>query len=457
MLYDLEYLSVPLPEDVLKQKNYGDFKGATATIDSFLKRDIPDALKQRLRIEKEILKMIGINEYPYSWEQAQKMMQDALADYDTSELQNLKEAGLVDWIYIDGEPHFQRRFLQTLIKTQKDYQERAIQTEDNNGTEQARQNQLNENIRLMKEKGSRKVKTRVKGSIKVKKEYERVGEKVKVYLPVPQACQQLSEIKIISTSPEAAFIAPEDTEQRTVCFETVLEENQEFSVEYSYINQLNYVELDPAQAEPITNDSFLEEELPHIQFTPYLEKLLAELLEGETNPIIQARKIYDFITTKVNYSFMREYFTIENISEYAAVNLKGDCGVQAILFITLCRMAKIPAKWQSGLYVSEYYTGCHDWAQFYVAPYGWVFADLSFGGSAYRMNNLDRWNYYFGNLDIFRMPANSAIQKNFVPEKNTLRADPIDNQRGEFEYEGEGLPYAYLEVTQEMIEMIDLD
>ena len=74
---------------------------------------------------------------------------------------------------------------------------------------------------------------------------------------------------------------------------------------------------------------------------------------------------------------MREYFTISNISEYAATNLKGDCGVQAILFITLCRIAGIPAKWQSGLYVSTHYTGCHDWAQFYIKPYGWLFADLS--------------------------------------------------------------------------------
>lgn len=72
----------------------------------------------------------------------------------------------------------------------------------------------------------------------------------------------------------------------------------------------------------ITTD--LEEVLPHMAFTPYLENLLEEILEDETNPIKQARKIFDFVTTKVNYSFMREYFTIENISEYAAVNLKGD-------------------------------------------------------------------------------------------------------------------------------------
>ena len=125
---------------------------------------------------------------------------------------------------------------------------------------------------------------------------------------------------------------------------------------------------------------------------------------------------------------MREYFNF-NISEYAATNLKGDCGVQAILFITLCRIAGIPAKWQSGLYVSTHYTGCHDWAQFYIKPYGWLFADLSFGGGAYRDGDRQRWNHYFGNLDVFRMVANSEIQADFQPAKMQLRADPIDNQR----------------------------
>ena len=138
---------------------------------------------------------------------------------------------------------------------------------------------------------------------------------------------------------------------------------------------------------------------------------------------------------------MREYFTIECIPEYCAINLKGDCGVQALLFITLCRMSGIPARWQSGLYATKYYTGCHDWAQFYVAPYG----------------DKERWNYYFGNLDIFRMPANSEIQKEFMPEKKWLRIDPIDNQRGEFEYEDHGLRFSQVDVSQELISMEDIE
>ncbi|MGX7262405.1 transglutaminase domain-containing protein [Enterococcus crotali] len=455
MYYDLKYMSVPLPEDVIKLKNYGDFEGADKLIQHLLSNDIPESLRKRLEIEQDIIRIVGINEYPFDFVEANKMMKETFKDYQDHELTHLKETGKVDWLYIDGKIHFQRRFLMNLIKTQGDYEARLLVKEDNE-VDRLRKQELTQNVQMMKEHGGRKVKIHLKTSIQVKKEYERPGEIVKVYLPLPKECKQVSDIQILKTSPEATFIAPENEDQRTVYFETTLEEDQVFSVEYSYINQVDYVELDPEKASELQPEFELSEALPHIRFTPYLEQLLTEILAGETNPIKRARKIYDFITTKVNYSFMREYFTIDNISEYAAVNLKGDCGVQAILFITLCRMANIPAKWQSGLYVSQYYTGCHDWTQFYVAPYGWVFADLSFGGGARRNGDLDRWNYYFGNLDIFRMPANSEIQTDFNPPKQFLRADPIDNQRGEFEYEDQGLPYAYLEVKQELIAMEEL-
>ncbi|MHC5229108.1 transglutaminase-like domain-containing protein [Enterococcus sp. LJL99] len=459
MYYDLSYLSIPLPEDVLKLKNYGDFSGAEKLIDFLLlKEETPIALQKRLEIEKDIIRMVGINEYPFNFEQANKMMAETFKDYSNDELNALKDQGKVDWLYIDGQVYFQRRFLMNLIKTQADYEKRLFVVEDNE-VDLLRKQELSENVIYMKKNGSRKVKIHLKTSIRVKKEYEKIGEKVRVYLPLPKACQQVSEIQILKTTPEATMIAPEDQAQRTVYFETFLEADQVFTVEYTYVNQVNYVELDPELAEPLQPKVTFEltEQLPHIQFTPYLKQLLAEIVGEESNPVKKARKIYDFITTKVNYSFMREYFTIANISEYAAVNLKGDCGVQAILFITLCRMAGIPAKWQSGLYVSQYYTGCHDWAQFYIEPYGWLFADVSFGGGAYRNGDLDRWNYYFGNLDIYRMPANSEIQQDFLPPKQQLRADPIDNQRGEFEYGNQGLPYAFLEVQQELIGMEELN
>ncbi|MFR1512287.1 MAG: transglutaminase-like domain-containing protein, partial [Coprococcus sp.] len=406
----------------------------------------------------EIIGVMGADEYPYTYAEALEMMTSHLRDFKEEELQYLKEIGAADWIYIDGEVHFQRLFYDNLTQTRPDLAARVIvQNEELEKENAMKQKLLNGNVHYMKEHGGRTVHTRIRATIKAKKEFEEVGRKVSVHLPIPKVYEQVSNVQIHAANPEITFIAPEDAAQRTVYFETELQPNQEFMVEYSFDYHINYVELDPKRVAGEQPDFCLEEQSPHIMFTPYLRELRDELAGDETNPVILARRFYDFVTTKVMYSFVREYFTIECIPEYCAVNLKGDCGVQALLFITLCRMSGIPARWQSGLYATDYYTGCHDWAQFYVAPYGWVFADLSFGGSAWRAGEIERWNYYFGNLDVFRMPANSEIQKAFVPEKKWLRIDPIDNQRGEFEYEDHGLRFSQVEVSQKLISMEDIE
>ena len=131
-----------------------------------------------------------------------------------------------------------------------------------------------------------------------------------------------------------------------------------------------YQQLEENNVDKMQPSFDLEEQLPHIRFTPYLRNLADEIVGDESNPK-KARLIYDFVTTKIHYSFMREYFTISNISEYAATNLKVTAACKRFCLSRLsdCR---IPAKWQSGLYVSTHYTGCHDWAQFYIEPYGWL-------------------------------------------------------------------------------------
>ena len=68
-------LAVMLPEDIEKLKWRGDFDRALSTIDSRLKRDIPQALRKRLMIEKEILKRMP-GQYPYTWEEALAVLRD---------------------------------------------------------------------------------------------------------------------------------------------------------------------------------------------------------------------------------------------------------------------------------------------------------------------------------------------------------------------------------------------
>jgi len=75
-----------------------------------------------------------------------------------------------------------------------------------------------------------------------------------------------------------------------------------------------------------------------------------------------------------------------------------------------------------------------------VEPYGWIFADPSYGTAAVRLGKEERRKFYFGNLDPYRMVANSAFARNFSVPKEQWRADPYDNQLGEMESDKRGYP-----------------
>ncbi len=449
MYNDLEYLKVSLPEDVLKLKYNGDFDGTLKLINTRLKKEIPLVLRKRLEIEKDIIKIIQ-KEYTYSFEEALNIMQSNVKNFTKEELIALQEESAADWMLINGKVFFNDSFYSNLLKTRPDIVKRLLNKDVQSANEEKEQI-LIDNIKMMKEKGEVSYFIHLRTSIKIKEEYAKVNENIRVHLPLPINYRQVKNINILKN--EAKYISSDDYPQRTAFFEEKLKEDHEFLVEYTYENHLKYVNLDPSIVEEIQPSFDTEEHAPHIMFTPYIKELAKELIGDEKNHLIKARKIYDFITTKVMYSYMRKYFTITNIPEYAALNLKGDCGVQALLFITLCRCVGIPARWQSGLYVTPHYVGCHDWAEFYIEPYGWLFADPSFGGGAYRRGDKESWNFYFGNVDPFRMPAASEFQHEFDPPKKHLRDDPYDNQVGECEYDDYGLPREDFNVKLDLIDM----
>ncbi|MBQ6256608.1 MAG: transglutaminase domain-containing protein, partial [Clostridia bacterium] len=293
-------------------------------------------------------------------------------------------------------------------------------------------------MRKMKEHGELNARFHIRMEMTVQPPQGRGRMPVTAQLPLPIEYAQVKNFQLLSLSHPDAVIAPSDYPQRTVCFRAV--PDKPFFVEYTYETHMRYANPDPGKVLEQQPTFYTEEYAPHILFTPYLNMLCAEIIGNEKNPLLKARKIYDFITTKMIYSFMRPYMTMPNVPEYGASSMKGDCGVQALLFITLCRIAGVPARWQSGQYVAPGDEGMHDWAQFYAAPFGWLFADPSFGGSAYRNGNEERWNFYFGNLDPFRLPANSEYQHEFYIPSRHLRYDPYDNQDGEAEWDDAPVP-----------------
>lgn len=450
---DWKDLTVSLPEDIEKLKWYGDFERAERVITMRLEKEIPEPLRRRLELEKWMLKRLPLR-YIYDEKQALKELQTTFKGATREELERLQDEGAVDWIFVNGQVRYRDNFVENLVKTRKELWDRL--RDPSMAKERIEAGKLLDKTVLdMKEKGGLAYRMQIRASVKVEKEAERVGELIRVHLPVPVEKGQVRNFKLLKTSMEPAFIAPPDYPQRTVCMETKLEADQEFWIEYEFENHTEYNRLaqEDVKDNQVLDDlaPYLEETLPHIRFTPYMRELTEQAVLGEKNPLKKARNIYDYITTHVRYSFVRQYSTIGNLPEYMATSLKGDCGIYALLFITMCRIAGIPAKWQSGLYATPLTIGCHDWAQFYIEPYGWLYADCSFGSSAWRDQNKERWDFYFGNLDPFRVPMCSEFQHDFIPPKKFYREDPYDNQVGEAEYEDRGLIHGLEYQTEKQV------
>lgn len=430
---DMRYLNVPLPEDLMKLKWGGDYERLISVIDRRLADEtLPAPLRKRLQLERILAARIP-SQYSYSYEEALELLRANIRDFKDEELETLWEENTADWIYINGRVQFHELFFDNLMKTRDDYGARFLGTMEDNEKNAAL---LRENVRLMEEHGGRTVHMRLLTRLSLTPEAEKacMGKTAHVYMPLPVEYAQVRNLRLLGfegTAGEPVSVDNGSYPQRTARFETVIRGGEVWQTEFEFDNETVFRNPDPSQVLFSQPSFYTGEEAPHIRFTPYLRELTRSVTEGEENPLLEAEKIYRFITSQVKYSFVRSYSTVEDIPEFTAANRKGDCGFQALLFITMCRIAGIPARWQSGLYATPLTVGSHDWAQYYVAPFGWLSADCSFGGSAFRQGDEKRRAYYGANLDPYRIPYASQFMHSFSREEEGLRDDPYDNQSGE--------------------------
>lgn len=440
----LQFQNVGIPEDIQRLKLWGDFEGAIELIDRRLADPATtQALAHSLRVQKEMIRLLP-QEYPYTREDALAIIREKIPEFTEAEFDELVDDRRIYWIYVKGEKRYFNRFFSSVCKAIPAFAHRAgvklpgVESATGGTVEDGR---LDISMRKMQERGSVTNRIRIRATMKLKDEFFTPGMFIRAHLPIAAACQQQSDIQIESISPASGMIAPEDAAQRTVCWEEYMTENHEFEVVYSYLHTATFNDAYNGKGQCGEYDFDLQQQAPHIVFTPYIKALCQELTQGLTDPLDKARAFYDYITLNMKYTFMPSYFLLENIVDNCARNLTGDCGVLALTFLTLCRCAGIPAQWQSGLTAEPDFIGGHDWVRFYVEPYGWIFADPSYGTGAVRLNKEKRREFYFGNLDPYRMVANRAFAENFTIAKEQWRADPYDNQLGEMETTDRGFTF----------------
>lgn len=137
-----------------------------------------------------------------------------------------------------------------------------------------------------------------------------------------------------------------------------------------------------------------------------LQGTIAELSAQETrglqDPLAKARAIYNYVIATMRYDKSGTGWG-NGDAIWACTAKRGNCTDFHSLFIGMMRAAGIPARFEIGFPLPAdqhdgLIPGYHCWAQFYVAPYGWVPVDAS---EAWK--NPNKKDYFFGAHDNNRL------------------------------------------------------
>ncbi|MBI2416884.1 MAG: transglutaminase domain-containing protein [Ignavibacteriales bacterium] len=259
---------------------------------------------------------------------------------------------------------------------------------------------------------------------------------IRVWLPFPRA-GHARQIYIENKSSNNGKLAPAKALHSTLYLEGVPTKDSAaiFSMasRYRAYAEYNNINFDTVTFSKVRKklQKYVREELPHIRFTNELKSLSEKIVGTEKHKGKIAKLIFQWISDNIPWASAREYSTIPNISTYCINEGHGDCGIQSLLFITLCRYNGIPAKWQSGWMLHSGSLNLHDWSEVFVEGKGWVPVDQSFGLQP-SDNEKVKW-FYLGNTDAYHLIVNDAISAPFTPKKKFPRSETVDFQRGEVE------------------------
>ncbi len=429
----------------------GDFKQAETFLRRALKSNsgnISGAERKQFIREIDMLERIR-QDYSLAEKELFQKIDESVKDFSRAEFEKWLKEGRFDSCMIDGERRFTGTSVSNLYFRHPELNARRKTPKDDSAYHKL----MLDNLRAIKAAAEREKKPyvlpqRYKASITVSAEKNAApdGEIIRAWLPIPRRNPFQDAFKLVSTSSPVKYLADVDSPIRSVYLEQIAQKDQptKFEVSFEYTIHRVHFPLDAKKIRPADkNDPALKPfvaEAPHVVFTPEIKSLVKKIASTETNQMLQAKAFFDWIADNIQYSYAREYSTLTNISDYCRNNGYGDCGQEALLFITLCRSQGIPARWQTGWHLVPGKATIHDWTEIYLAPYGWVPVDpwagifaMRYCTTLKRQDRIEVRDFYFGGLDQWRMIANSDHNQELQPPKNTSRSDDVDFQRGELE------------------------
>ncbi|MBA8883053.1 transglutaminase-like domain-containing protein [Dokdonella fugitiva] len=439
---------VPAPAAIIAMIDAGQFKAAESAIAAALAREDGDAtMRSVLEFQRERMRRIRLD-FSLDTDAAKARVRQQIPDLTAAEFAAWDAAGLLEHQLIDGElRYFKRAPSNLFLLGEAARARRAKPVPPHVGPMEVANAHHREARDAALASGRSSVAARhvrVTQSISVHADAVPAGEVVRAWLPYPrEIAGQQEHLRFEASVPRKHVLAPASALQRTVYLEARARagEATRFSVTYELDVHAQYHAIDADKVVPVAVTPelapYLAERPPHIVFSEPLELFSRQIVGDEKNPWRIAQKLYAAVD-RIPWAGAREYSTISNISDYALHAGHADCGQQTLLLMTLLRMNGIPTRWQSGwIYSDAGYDDMHDWGWLYVAPYGWVPMDVTFG----RLDDGDPAiaGFYLGGLDAYRIAFNDDYGRELVPPKTHFRSETVDLQRGEVEWSGGNL------------------
>ena len=339
---DLQYLTVPLPAEIAALRERADFAGEVRRIDELLPRVTDTVMRKRLNLERFIANGLT-KDYKTDFAAMLEKLRERYPAVTAAHLSEILDMGFADVVYRPDAVYFENAALSNILDQCATYLRRIAESDyipqpDYRITET--------HIAALRKYGTVRIRYTVRES--VRPDIVREGKTLRVWLPYPCVTPELSDTRLLAASHPVRI---DDHPLRCAYMEISDYHGETAEITLSFANTAHYREIAPDMVDEVQPHmpEYLGEQLPHIHFSPYLRLLEAEITGHHKNPLVRARRIYDYITKNVRYSFMREYRYFDDIPTYCAVNHRAFlyCPVW-LAFVRSLRRRRRVSEWQRG-------------------------------------------------------------------------------------------------------------
>jgi len=462
----------------------GDFTEAVKIIESKLQNRDKLSDYELEALQKDLFDIKSVqNEYQLTYDDIFNKLKTKILDLSKVDVEKWKEDYSLEYYIIDGQERYYNNCIFDLFQVNKEAAERAKVPERK--AYDASEYPL-ETINAFETKSEFDKKINI--SFRYFQNTSIIPEQsvLKAWIPYVRENNYQSNVKLIHSNIRNTTISPKDYLTSMIYFEKKIDKKYNSNSEWvKYFTTPIKSWIKPIKKPPFVNDStfliqfiyeyeskaYYKQVIPHNieiysisdsnyinytketisnKFTPYLINLSKKIIGKETNNYLKAKKIYEWICNNIIWTDPKP--VMGDYAEYTAKYKRGDCSAKSNLFISLCRINKIPARSQGGWIIKPGgFSAQHSWAQMYFEPFGWLPVDVTIG--THLIDNKDeRLKYfYFGNCTPYHFIIYDDTPELF-PEKKFANLYGGGAQLGAFEWkEGDLEPYIQIDSHIEVL------